>query len=69
MKKIIATIYNDVTDSNINIIWDSEDHEITYRDIDSGEEWSADETAETLEKAIDDTYCRYNNGWDLNIIG
>lgn len=61
----IATIYNDIEDIKMAVLWDEETGEITYRNEDTGEEWSSDEIADTLQEAIDDTYARYCYGWDL----
>lgn len=60
----IATIYNDLEAILIEVLWDAESGAITYRDT-SGCEWSADESADTLEKAMSDTFDRYSTGWDL----
>ena len=64
----IASIYNDVEDIHMDIMWDDESKQITYRNTETGEEWSSDESAETIQEAIDDTYARYSNGWDLEIM-
>lgn len=64
----IASIYNDVEDVRMDIMWDEETKQITYRNTDTGEELSADESADTLQKAIDDTYSRYRYSWDLEFV-
>ena len=61
----IATIYNDFENKLIEVLWDVESGEITYRDTTSGAELSAGESADTLEQAMSDTYDRYGRGWDL----
>lgn len=61
----IASIYNDIEDISMDVIWDPESKQISYRNTETGEEYSSDETAETLDEAIDDTYARYCYGWDL----
>lgn len=61
----IASIYNNAEDIRMNIMWNPETKEITYRNIETDEEWSSDESADTLEEAINDTYARYYIGWDL----
>lgn len=63
----IATIYNDADDIRMSIYWNETTGLITYKNVETDEEWSADETAETLQEAIEDTYARYSTGWDLEI--
>ena len=60
----IATIYNDEEHLNIEVHWDPETGKITYH-IEDGRVEDADEAAETLQKAVDDTYNRYRYGWHL----
>lgn len=63
----IATIYNDADDIRMSIYWNETTGLITYKNVETGEEWDADETSETLQEAIEDTYARYCTGWDLEI--
>lgn len=60
----IATIYNNEIDCTISVMWDADSKKITYQ-LEDGTIEDADETAETLQEAIDDTYARYYSGWDL----
>ena len=61
----IASIYNDIKDIRMDVIWEPESKQISYRNIENGEECSSGESAETLNEAIDNTYARYCYGWDL----
>lgn len=61
----IATIYNDEERLSIEVHWDSKSGKITYHM--DGRVEDAGETAETLQKAVDDTYGRYRYGWYLEI--
>lgn len=63
----IATIYNEIEDVHMDVMWDQETCNITYRNADTGEEWNSGESANTLQEAIDDTYGRYSIGWNLEI--
>lgn len=57
----IAKIYNG---QEISVLWDEDSKKITYQ-LEDGTVEDADETADTIEEAIDDTYARYSIGWDL----
>lgn len=65
MKVKIATIYNDICNIKMSVNWNDETKLITYCNLQTGEEWDSDETADTLQDAIDDTYLRYCYGWGL----
>lgn len=60
----IATIYNDEEHLNIEVHWDPKTGKITYY-VEDGRVEDADETADTLQEAVDDTYDRYRYGWHL----
>ena len=61
----IATIYNDAEAVCMSVNWNAESGLITYKDVETEREWDSGEFAETLEKALEDTYDRYKYGWDL----
>lgn len=53
----------------LRVLWDPDDGAIWYEDAETLERWTADESADSLENAWDDTYLRYQYGWDLEYIG
>lgn len=65
MNIMIAHIYNDVDDVEMEIRWNSKTGEITYITPALRQMWSAGESAKTLRAAVDDIYKRYGIGWDL----
>lgn len=57
----IARIYNEQA---IAVLWDPDSKKILYQ-LEDGTIEDADEVADSIEEAVDDTYARYSIGWDL----